>query len=111
MGRPILTGNLAHMRPADIWYNGVFLIHPERGLVCRFLCAKRVVSFGNLRLSPLPHWLSHLVLLAGSFRRGTAVDSFRYWGRNGFWLLVCYEDMFHFEYVNRLLGRSVCCHQ
>ena len=104
MGRPILTGNLAHMRPADIWYNGVFLIDAKTGLQSDFYAKRELVPFGEFTPEPFATLLEPFGAIQGSFQAGTdsQVIPIQILGQEWvFGPLVCYEDMFLFECVNR----------
>jgi len=97
MGRPILTGNLAHMRPADIWYNGVFLIDAKTGLQSDFYAKRELVPFGEFTPEPFATLLEPFGAIQGSFQAGTdsQVIPIQILGQEWvFGPLVCYEDMF-----------------
>lgn len=97
LGKPILTGNTAHIISTDLWYNGVFLIRPNLGLDANFYAKRRLVPFGEYVPFPFYGFFKALGASQGSFAPGDsiALKSLSLKGRlYNFASLVCYEDMF-----------------
>ena len=94
--KPILMGNLAVDREADLWYNGVFLVEPESGLSDVFYVKRELVPFGEFVPEPFG-FLDKVVPLGGSFVPGTAPGLMALKVREQtlkVGSLVCYEDVF-----------------
>lgn len=95
--RPILTGNLAHIRPADLWYNGIFLIDPVLGLQSDFYAKRELVPFGEYTPEPFGSWLEPFGGIQGSFQAGMGSQCIPIQLAGKEWIfgpLICYEDMF-----------------
>jgi len=96
IGKPILMGNLAWDREADLWYNGAFLFVPNQGILPDFYVKRELVPFGEYVPKPFG-FIEKVVPVGGAFVPGQEAglielpigDSFYSIGS-----LVCYEDTF-----------------
>lgn len=96
VGRPILMGNLAWDREAELWYNGAFLFVPGQGILPNFYVKRELVPFGEYVPKPFG-FIEKVVPIGGAFIPGDTVglidlpinDSVYSIGS-----LVCYEDVF-----------------
>lgn len=96
LGTPLLMGNLAEEE--DRWYNGIFAVEPETGLVDEYYRKRRLVPFGEY--VPFRKWLpfvNKFVPIEAEFSPGTQAEiveveiNHKTWKVGG---LVCYEDIF-----------------
>ena len=96
-GRPILTGNLAYYSDSNKWYNGIFLVEPDKGLNPVYYAKKQLVPFGEYIPRPFKTLFKTFSATQGHFYPGT-FDGIIKTDLNGseycFGALVCYEDMF-----------------
>jgi len=96
IGKPILMGNLAVDREADLWYNGAFLVEPEVGLSEIFYVKRELVPFGEFVPKPLG-FISKVVPVGGNFVPGSDPSLIELSvGEETVKIgcLVCYEDVF-----------------
>lgn len=97
LGVPLLMGNLAQ-EPDGRWYNGIFAVEPEGGLVVPYYAKRKLVPFGEY--VPLRRWfpfIGKFVPLEGEFHPGTAPTVVPVTINGVPWRmgsLVCYEDVF-----------------
>lgn len=96
IGKPILMGNLAADREADLWYNGAFLVEPDSGLSDMFYVKRELVPFGEFVPKPFG-FISKVVPVGGNFVPG--IDPGLIELSIGEEIvkigsLVCYEDVF-----------------
>lgn len=96
IGKPILMGNLARDREADLWYNGAFLVDPERGLSADYYVKRELVPFGEFVPSYL-RFIEKVVPVGGDFTPGqdAGIMELKLGDRIvRIGSLVCYEDVF-----------------
>jgi apolipoprotein N-acyltransferase len=94
--KPILMGNLAFDREADLWYNGMFLVEPDTGLSDQFYVKRELVPFGEFVPKPFG-FISRVVPVGGNFVPGKdagLIDLRIGEERIPVGSLVCYEDVF-----------------
>jgi apolipoprotein N-acyltransferase len=94
--KPILMGNLAVEREADLWYNGVFLVEPGSGLSDQFYVKRELVPFGEFVPEPFG-FIEKVVPVGGSFVPGADAGLIEVAvGEDAVKIgsLVCYEDVF-----------------
>jgi len=94
---PLLMGNLAE-ESEGLWYNGIFGVEPEKGLVEPYYKKRKLVPFGEY--VPFREWIPFLdkfVPIESDFTAGTEPTlvpltiNHKKWNVGG---LVCYEDIF-----------------
>ena len=96
IGKPILMGNLAVDREADLWYNGAFLVEPEVGLSEIFYVKRELVPFGEFVPKPFG-FISKVVPVGGDFVPGSDPGLIELSiGEETVKIgsLICYEDAF-----------------
>ncbi len=94
--RPILMGNLKVNREAKLWYNGAFLVEPERGLSDAYYVKRELVPFGEYVPRPFG-FIEKVVPVGGAFVPGEDAALIELAiGEKAYKVgsLVCYEDVF-----------------
>jgi apolipoprotein N-acyltransferase len=98
-GTPILMGNLAEEDPeADLWYNGIFAVSPDTGIIPTYYQKRKLVPFGEyVPLRRVFPFIGKFVPLDGDFTPGDEALTIPLKIRQKTWAvggLVCYEDIF-----------------
>ena len=95
-GTPLILGNLAYDYLKDAWYNGVFLVEPQNGLISPYYAKRQLVPFGEYTPKPFS-WIEPFGGIQGAFMAGEQPHIIpldlagRTWSIGP---LVCYEDIF-----------------
>jgi len=100
--RPLVLGSIAtenRGRPDEAWYNGVFVVAPDRGLQTVYYAKRHLVPFGEyVPLRPLLGWLSKVVPVGDDdFTRGISAAPLLVPLRHdslAIGPLICFEDIF-----------------
>jgi apolipoprotein N-acyltransferase len=100
-GVPIVLGSIAVERTAggnEDWYNGAFVVTPDRGLQAEYYAKRQLVPFGEfVPLRFLLGWLEKFVPVGGDFRPGTSAVPLSVPVRGeslAVGALICYEDIY-----------------
>ena len=113
---PLLSGNIARFEKT--YYNGVFLVEPEFGLVDAFYFKRRLVPFGEyVPFREYLPFLGKIVPLEGDATPGSVAQTIPVTLNNGVWNagpLICNED--GYPWLARDYGQSrsrlaLCAHQ
>ncbi len=95
-GQALVLGNLAYDDLNDAWYNGIFLVEPEKGLAPSYYTKRQLVPFGEYT-PKLFSWIEPFGGIQGSFMAGNEPKIIPFNLGERTWSigpLVCYEDMF-----------------
>lgn len=96
-GTPLLMGNLAE-ESGDVWYNGIFGVDPESGVVDTYYRKRKLVPFGEyVPLRRIFPFIGKFVPLEGDFQPGDQANLIPLEINNKNYAvggLVCYEDIF-----------------
>jgi apolipoprotein N-acyltransferase len=100
-GVPLVLGSIAMERSAgggEDWYNGAFVVTPDRGLQAEYYAKRRLVPFGEfVPLRFLLGWLEKVVPVGGDFTPGTSAAPLSVPVRGeslAVGALICYEDIY-----------------
>ncbi len=101
---PLLLGSIAVERADETadgvehWYNGAFMVDPQRGVEREYYRKRHLVPFGEyVPLRPVLGWLDKVVPLPGDFEEGGSPHPLLF-NANELTLaagpLICYEDTY-----------------
>ncbi|MDI1319637.1 MAG: apolipoprotein N-acyltransferase, partial [bacterium] len=100
-GKPLLLGSVyteGAGGPAELWYNGAFVVAPAKGLQSPGYAKRKLVPFGEyIPLRPVLGWLEKVVPIGGDFQRGTGAAPLMVPAGSRtvpVGVLICYEDIF-----------------
>ncbi len=98
---PILLGSIAieeRRTPAEKWFNGAFVVTPERGLQADYYAKRQLVPFGEfVPLRPLLGWIRKFVPIGDDFSPGERAAPLLIPLRSeaaAIGPLICYEDIY-----------------
>ncbi|MCF7689470.1 MAG: apolipoprotein N-acyltransferase [Cephaloticoccus sp.] len=98
---PLLLGSIAieHLnQPDEAWFNGVFMVTPDAGLLTGYYAKRHLVPFGEyVPMRPLLGWLSKFVPIGDDFQAGVDSHPLLVPLRGGALVvgpLICYEDIY-----------------
>jgi apolipoprotein N-acyltransferase len=100
-GKPLLVGTVYTDRvglPDERWYNGAFVVDPQKGLLEPGYAKRKLVPFGEyIPLRPVLGWLEKFVPIGGDFTPGDSPLPLTLPVGNQevkVGVLICYEDIF-----------------
>lgn len=98
---PLLLGSVAIEKPntpEEQWFNGAFLVLPDKGVQENYYAKRQLVPFGEfVPLRPVLGWIDKFVPIGGDFARGeTSSPLLVPLGEKiaVFGPLICYEDIY-----------------
>ncbi len=100
---PLVLGSIAVEPPREPggeerWFNGAFLVDPQRGLNPEYYAKRHLVPFGEyVPLRPLLGWIGKFVEIGGDFEAGERATPLLVTMDDrtlAFAPLICYEDIF-----------------
>ncbi len=99
-GKPLLLGSIFTEGNGAVeqWYNGAFVVDPNKGLQEPGYAKRKLVPFGEyIPLRPVLGWLEKVAPIGGDFNRGESVEPLLLpvgTVKVPVGVLICYEDIF-----------------
>lgn len=99
MEAPLFLGSVGvHPEDREDWFNGIFAVDPEQGLLPHHYRKRKLVPFGEyIPMEAALSWLSKIVPIEGSFGAGKSADPITVEVAGESYRLgplICYEDVF-----------------
>ena len=98
---PLLLGSIAIEKsgtPGALWFNGAFVVTPDKGLAADYYAKRQLVAFGEfVPLRPVLGWITKFVPIGDDFSRGLDSSPLIVPLRDQpvvFGPLICYEDVY-----------------